>query len=159
MRGWEHGGETVQFALTVPLFLLVLLGIIQVGGMTLVASQLSSEVTRSCRQLDVAGLQQAADKGRFVEGEILGASTQLAAENLHVSDVRVEWRQDESGSVLGEGLSSDQSTSVARLSYALRYDVPSALDIPGLSGQSLFRHVDCTYVAGRVVEVSVEEGP
>ena len=154
----ERGSEVVQFALVAPLLLFALFGIVQVGGMMLAASQVSSDITRACRQMDLAGLRLASDKEAFVKAGILGASTQLIPENLQVERVRLESAQTRVTRLLGEGDSAEQRTATARLSYDVRYEVPSILDVPGLSGRTFSRHVDCSYVEGRVIEVEVREG-
>ena len=80
----ERGSEIVQFAVVVPLLMLVVFATVQLGGMTLVANQLSSEITRACRQFDVGGFERATDKEAFVEEGIVGASSQLRPNSLHV---------------------------------------------------------------------------
>lgn len=156
MKHDEWGSEVVQFAVAAPLLLFVLFSVVQIAGMMLSTSQVSSEITRACRQLDVAGLRQSFDKNAFVKGELLGTATQLVPDNLYVSSVRERDIRDrlECGSV--EGGVIEQRTSSTELSYEVRYDIPSILDVPGLSGQSLVREVTATYVGSRVVEVSME---
>lgn len=153
MKGTERGSEVVQFAIAVPLLLFVVFGIMQVGGMMLAASQLSCGITRACRQLDIAGLQHAEDKEAFVKAGVLGAATQLVPSNLDVWQVRAFDQQERiSQSATGGDIAEQLSTSTT-LSYDIRYEIPSLLSLPGLFDQSFSRHVVCTYVEERVVEV------
>lgn len=153
----ERGSEVVQFVVALPLLLLVVFAVVQLGGMTLAASQLSSEITRACRQLDVAGLERAADKEVFLKEEILGASTQLRAESLHVE--HVSWRRAATRSSGEEtGLAIEQRTTAVELSYYVRYELPSLIQLPGLSGQMLVRKVESSLVEGRTIEVEVKPG-
>ncbi|WP_080802078.1 TadE/TadG family type IV pilus assembly protein [Arabiibacter massiliensis] len=155
VSGKEQGGEIVQFVVALPLLLLVVFSVIQLGTMTFAASRLSSEITRACRQLDVSGLERAVDKEGFVKSEILGASSQLREAALQVSDVR--WRREERRSAgdTGDGALEERTVSVA-LSYRVRYELPSFVQVPGLSGQELSREVRAAIVEGRVVEVEVD---
>ena len=52
----------VQFVIVLPLLLELVFSIEQLACMTLAASQLSSEITRACRQLDATGFELAANK-------------------------------------------------------------------------------------------------
>ena len=148
----------VQFALAMPILLFVLFAIVQVAGMMLSANQITSDVTRACRQLNVAGLQRATDKEAFVKEGILGASTQLKSENLHVEHVRMKSDQAVSRGQLEEEGVIEQRTSTTRLAYDLKYEVPSILTFPGLADREFARHVECSFVAGRDIEVSLEAG-
>ncbi len=155
MSDLDAGSEVVQFALAMPLLLLVVFSVVQVGGMVLAVNQVSSDIVRACRQLDAAGLQRAADKEAFVKEGIVGKATQLREENLSVENVSVE-----TSIVRVEGLTEaggmvDQRTSATAFSYDVRYNVPSILALPGLEGRVLARHVNCDYVDGRVIEVSL----
>ncbi|OUO92164.1 pilus assembly protein TadE [Gordonibacter sp. An230] len=150
----ERGSEIVQFAVTVPLLVLVVFATMQLGGMALAASQLSSEITRACRQFDAGGFERATDKEAFVEEGIVGASSQLRPESLHVERVRWERETRQEGSDSAGG-AIEQRTSLLALSYDVRYELPSILDVPGLSGRSLERSVLGVFSEGRVIEVEV----
>lgn len=153
VRRSERGSEIVQFVVVLPLLLAMLFSIMQLAGMMLATSQVSSEITRACRQLDVVGFQRAADKERFVKDGILGASTQLDPDRLSVGGVTWAYekrtqRQDvEDGSVL------EQEALVAIASYDVRYRLPAIADLPGLTGKVLERHVRCSLVDGRTIEI------
>lgn len=150
----ERGSEIVQFVVAVPLLLLVMFSIMQIGGMMLATSQVSSQVTRACRQLDVGGFERATDKATFVRREVLGSVTQLRPENLQVDHVEWQRRQERSSGSHDEGV-LEQRTSVASISYDVAYRLPAIADLPGLSGRTIARHVDCSLVDGRVIEVEL----
>lgn len=150
----ERGSETVQFVVAAPLLLVILFSVMQVGGMMLAASQISSEVTRASRQLDVAGFERAVDKGAFVKGEVLGAVTQLKPDNLRIDNVAWQTKQERSRSPHGGG-SLEQSTTVTAVSYDVSYSLPVIAELPGLKDRAIARHVDCMLVGGRVIEVEL----
>lgn len=154
---FEQGSEVVQFILAVPLLLFVLFAVVQVGGMMLSANQVGADITRACRQLDAAGLMRTTDKETFVKEGILGASTQLKGENLQVENVHAKSDTAISEVRLQSEGSIAQRTSTTTLSYDVSYEVPSILAFPGLSGRRLARHVDCAFVDGRAIEVSLGE--
>lgn len=156
-RKAEQGSEVVQFVVTLPLLLLVVFAVVQIGGMTLATSQLSSEITRACRQLDVAGLERAANKEAFIESEILGASSQLKAESLQVDNV-IWQRKAHRSTGEGKTLALEQRTAAVELSYNVRYELPSLLQVPGLSESVLVRKVESSLVEGRTIEVEVKPG-
>lgn len=155
MRRCEAGGEIVQFVVAVPLLLAVVFGTGQVAGMFLAAEQLSSEVTRACRQVDVGGFDRAADKAAFVKEGILGASTQLRAGSLEVENVRSEAGARHDAGTTSDGAALERRASTVALSYDVSYRMPALAVFPGLTGQVLQRHVACTYTAGTVVEIEV----
>lgn len=155
MKKSERGGEIVQFVVALPLLLLVVFSVVQLGSMTFAASRLSSEITRACRQLDAAGLERAVDKEAFVKAEILGSSSQLQAGSLQVSGVR--WRRESlSGEGELEGGAIEERVVVVTVSFDVRYELPSVVAVPGLSGQALARSVEASLVEDHVVEVEVE---
>lgn len=157
MNGSERGSEIVQFVVAVPLLLFAVFIVVQVGGMTLAASQVSSELSQAGRRMDAAGLARASDKEAFVKAEIVGAATQLRPDRLRVERVRVEDGRRRFSSDRADGMSIEQRTSSIVLSYDVFYDLPSMLDAPGLSNQTLRRHVRCEIVSGKAVEVEVGE--
>lgn len=150
----EKGSETVQFVVAAPLLLVILFSVMQVGGMMLAASQVSSEVTRASRQLDVAGFEQAADKGAFVKSEVLGSVTQLKPDNLRIDNVAWRTKQERSRSP-HEGGALEQRTTVTAVSYDVSYLLPVIAELPGLKDRTIARHVDCMLVDGRVIEVEL----
>lgn len=153
MRKCERGSEIVQFTVALPLLLAVVFSIVQLAGMELAASQVSSEITRACRQFDAAGFETASNKERFVKEAILGFSSQLDPERLAVERVRwgyekaVQEQKVPDGSVIG------QRSTVVTASYDVRYRMPSIVDVPGLTERTLERHVQCSFIDGRVIEV------
>lgn len=151
----ERGSEVVQFVVTVPLLLFVVFAVVQVGGMTLAVSQVSSELTQAGRQLDVAGLELASDKEAFVKAGVMGASTQLKGDRLRVERVRVKQGGSRFVREASDGMSIEQRTTSIVLSYDVSYDLPSFLDVPGLADQVLRRHVEAEFVSGRAVEVEM----
>ena len=169
MRGApERGSEVVQSVVAVSLVLLVVLAAVQAGGMMLSVNRLTADLSRACRQMDTAGLALAADRERFVAQEVLGAATQLKPDLLTVSNVRTE----ELGAALGARLAAApgrmageegdvagaevvQRTDAVRVSFDVRYELPSLAAIPGLSHRAITRHVVCGQMAGRIVEVEV----
>lgn len=156
VRMGERGSEIVQFVIVLSLLLAVLFSIMQLAGMELAASQVSSEITRACRQLDAAGFELASDKERFVKEGILGASTQLDPDRLFVG--HVGWTSDQTKQkqeVRGGGVIEERVTVVAA-SYDVRYVLPALADLPGLTNRVLERRVQCSFVDGRTVEIVQE---
>lgn len=155
MSGPDRGSEVVQFVLAVPLLLFMVFAIIQLGGMMLSANQLSADISRACRQLDVVGFESALNKETFIKEGILGKSTQLKESNLQVS--AVQSKKDEqclTGRLPDQGL-VEQRTATTTLTYDVGYAVPSFLAVPGLSDGLLSRHVTCVYVDGRAIELAL----
>ena len=149
MRG-ERGSEVVQFVIVLPLLLAVVFSIV------LAASQLSSEITRACRQLDAAGFELAANKERFVEEGILGASTQLDPARLHVEHVSWTSERTKREQPVRDGGAIEEQSTVIEASYDVSYLLPAVADLPGLAGRVLKRHVRCSFVDGRAIEIRQE---
>ena len=146
----------VQFVIVLPLLLAVVFSIVQLAGMTLAASQLSSEITRACRQLDAAGFELAANKERFVEEGILGASTQLDPARLHVEHVSWTSERTKREQPVRDGGAIEEQSPVIEASYDVSYLLPAVADLPGLAGRVLKRHVRCSFVDGRAIEIRQE---
>ena len=174
MRQRERGSEIVQAVVAVPLVLLVVFAVMQVGAMMLSVNRLTADLTCACRQMDTGGLALAVNKEAFVQAEVLGAATQLVPERLRIERVILEFRQDEhtapyekpvdagagapSAALHTGGVSQlVQQTSVARVSFDVAYDLPALAAVPGLDHRTIARHVECARVEGTVVEVEVQE--
>lgn len=156
MKTCERGSEVVQFAVAMPLLLVVLFSIMQLAGMTLATSQVSSEITRACRQLDAAGFELATDKERFIKDGILGASTQLDSGRLRVEHVKWTSGKTKRGRPVREGGVIEERSTVIAASYDVRYRLPAIADLPGLTGRVLERRVQCSFVDGRAIEIRQE---
>lgn len=153
MSPCERGNETVQFVVAVSVLLLIVLGAVQIGGMMLTATRLSSDVQRACRQLNATGIEGAADKEEFVKSHILSRSGQLIARNLSIDHVVYSSVQvDRSHMAEGKGSIALRRERTA-VSFDLSYEIPSFIDLPGLSGQTLERRVECICTGRSVVEV------
>lgn len=153
VRVSEQGSEVVQFVVALPLLLVVLFSIVQLAGMMLATSQVSSEITRACRQLDAGGFELAADKERFIKDGIAGASTQLNLERLDVE--HVQWRR---GRTVQEreawdGGRIEQQATVVTASYDVCYRLPVIANLPGFTERTLERHVECAFVDGQTIEI------
>ncbi len=48
-----------------------------------------------------------------------------------------------------------QRTDAVRVSFDVRYELPSLMAVPGLAHRTIARHVECEQLAGRIVEVEV----
>ena len=169
----ERGSEIVQAVIAIPLVLLVLFAVIQVGIMMLSINRLTADMVRACRQMDTAGLAVALDKEAFVATELLGASTQLQPELLHVSRVSLGFHEDEQASkfpqvektpggteapggvekVANPALS--QRTNLSDLSFDVTYEIPLLAHVPGLARTTISRHLECAQTNSRIIEVEV----
>ena len=101
--------------------------------------------------------------------EVLGAATQLKPDLLTVSNVRSEALGAVQGARLAPGATSRaageegagagagivQRTDAVRVSFDVRYELPSLMAVPGLAHRTIARHVECEQLAGRIVEVEV----
>ncbi len=157
MNKQERGSEIVQFVFVAPLLLVIVVAIMQLASVMLIATQVSSDITRSCQQLDVSPLLASSDHETYLEESILDQSKQLVSDRLAVSEVEVK-RLPSEVVQLAEGKGSlEQFSSIVELDYVVRYEIPATIHLPGFSSKTLARHVACTFVEGRVIEVRIEE--
>ncbi len=151
MRGSERGSEVVQFVVAMPLFLALLFSCMQVACTVFTCQLISSEIVQACLEMDTGGLAIASNKEAFVKAQIIGASTQLAEENLSVSNVTIAARKTTSAREAGGGETLSSRTSGSNFTCDVSYQVPGLFACVGLP-QVLSRHVAWTSVDERVIE-------
>ena len=147
-RAPERGSEIVQSVVAVPLVLLVVFATVQAGGMMLSVNRLTADLARACRQMDTAGLAFAVDRERNVRSEALGA-----VQGARLAPGATSRAAGEEGAGAGAGIV--QRTDAVRVSFDVRYELPSLMAVPGLAHRTIARHVECEQLAGRIVEVEV----
>ena len=102
------------------------------------------------------GFELAANKERFVEEGILGASTQLDPARLHVEHVSWTSERTKREQPVRDGGAIEEQSTVIEASYDVSYLLPAVADLPGLAGRVLKRHVRCSFVDGRAIEIRQE---
>lgn len=153
----EDGNATLQFLFAVVFLMTLLFSGIQIGGMMLSANRLGTDLTRATYKVDAGGLMLASDKEAFVHDQIIAIGSELSSENLSVSDVRVTASNASSAGAVGAGAGGlteiSQDTVSIEVSFDVSYAIPSIVDMPGLSGQTLSRHVEFVRVGETTIEV------
>lgn len=152
----ERGSEVIQAVVAVPLLLMVVFAVVQVGGMLLSINRVEADLMRACRHMDTGGLALATNKATFIEKEILGKAGQLVAERLNVENVVLT--RDAKKKELADssaGLPVSQKTTGIWVAFDVSYDLPEVAVIPGLTGRTVTRSVVCLCVDDRLVEVGV----
>ena len=153
----EGGNATIQFLIAAVFLLTLVFGGIQIGGMMLSANALASDLARASYQVDAGGLALAADKEAFVRDQIIAAGSTLSEDALTVAGVSVATSHAEATGGVREGaqglteIASD--TTRIEVSFDVAYEIPSIIDMPGLSGQVLARHVEFVRIGERTIEV------
>ncbi len=154
MRKDETGSEIVQFVCVLPLFLMVVFGIIQVAVAMFSAEVLSSELSQASIRIDTAGLVSATDKNRFVADEIIGQVSQLNPDALQVCNASVNTTR--SGSTWEERNGTLQTRKTdTKVSFDVSYSVPTFVALPGWQTVELKRHVSFDIDNQKAVEVQV----
>ena len=153
----EDGNATVQFLIAAMFMFVLVFGGIQIGGMMLSANALASDLARASYQVDAGGLALAADKDAFVRDQIIAAGSTLKESALPVTGVRISTSHSEATGGVREdsqGLTEIASdTARIEVSFDVAYEMPSIIDMPGLTGQVLARHVEFVRIGERTIEV------
>jgi len=128
----EHGAAAVEFALLLPVLLMILFGIIEFG-MIMYGREV---VTNATREGTRAGIVQGPPKR--TEGEIIAiATTYLAGTGVNTADVTF--------TVAGEGL-ANPNTLIVTATYLYRFlipYIPTVVGIPDpltITTQTVMRH-------------------
>ena len=87
---------------------------------------------------------------------ILGASTQLDPARLHVEHVSWTSERTKREQPVRDGGAIEEQSTVIEASYDVSYLLPAVADLPGLAGRVLKRHVRCSFVDGRAIEIRQE---
>lgn len=151
----ERGNAIIQFLAAVMFLVVFLFGSIQLCGTMFTMNSVASEITRACYQADTAGLTLAGNKNTFLKNAIATETSQLSTDRLVVTNAKATTKSvEESAPRGGELATLTSKTDQTIIEFDVSYNVPFAIDLPGLNDQVLKRHISFVRIDERTIELS-----
>ncbi len=157
----EKGAETVEFAIALPILLVTAIAIIQLCLAGLQIMSLDAQITKGSWDVNATALATSADKNAYVrdaiaEGALLDKDG-LTIENCVVTSYTEQSKSDVDSKVKDElNLEEGQlvhDKAVAHVEADLKYRIASIINLPGLSGVTLNRHLSHDIVDNDRIEI------
>ena len=159
----EQGGETVEFAIALPILLVTAIAIIQLclAGLQILA--LDAQVTKGSWDVTASELIASSDQAATVKTAILADGALLADDNLTVENCTVSTDSTEAVSGLPEHCMDEtgmddagefvHSKATAHVEADVSYNVASIVNIPGVTDMTITRHLSHTLVDTDRIEI------
>lgn len=151
----ERGSESLLSAFIIPIIVLTVFACMQASVAAYEVNALAMSVDTAVLKADFSGALASGDLKSAVRDEIASAGPGLDEAGLAVDEARVEWNtRADAASARGNMASSiSKDTTTATLTAKVSYDVPSIVDVPGLSGMRVCRDVSVEVPVSSTIEV------
>lgn len=169
----ELGAETIQLALAVPLLFVTAIAVIQLGVMAFATLTLESESEQAAWAVDLAQLQGAESPeaaNALVASEIEKRAVALDARHLEVSGASLTSTDIYSVAATPKPIANRnvicdeenryqlaqmlRETTAGLIEFDVSYELPTLINLPGLSHVKIFKHVARERVVSTRTEIS-----
>lgn len=171
-RRSELGAETIQLAFAVPVLLVTFMGILQLCIMAFFTLTLNSEAEQAAWSVDLESISEsdAEERNALVKQAIVESSAVIDAQRLSVENSTFKTSEPYSYEQMTPISNSDnalvdknsgfsyslsemyRSVAAGLVEFDVSYRLPSIINLPGLSGTTITKHV----VRERVLSTKTE---